>query len=150
MHQFATSDAVECGFIQHVHGLMPFKSSSRKVSGSYVACKRLGLFNAYVRLEHHMCQIIGNTARCLSLVSPMERYTNLVYCSPFDKQGTHTLRDHSACIDLTTRRTDNHPVTVLNVLLCRQFGTDFSKERRLERVQPGEPACHRSAHVVLG
>ncbi len=97
-----------------------------------------------------MRQVIRNAACTLPLKSPMKRQTDLVYHVSVDTQGTHTPRHHSPCIYLTARRTDDHPLTMLNLPLCCQFGADFGKEFRLERIQPGHPARHRTAHMVFG
>jgi hypothetical protein len=48
------------------------------VYGAHIAGERLGLFNTYIRFQHHMCQIIGNRTRALALETPVEGQADLV------------------------------------------------------------------------
>ncbi len=80
----------------------------------------------------------------------MERQANLVYHPFLNTQWAQPSRHHCACLDLAARRADHHPSTVLDLAFRRQFWTKLGKERRLQRVQPRHPACHRPADMVLG
>src|SRR5262245_12492782 len=97
-----------------------------------------------------MRQIVSNAALALTLEAPMERQTDLVHDASVDAQWPQTARHHCAGLDFTTWRADDHPVTVLDAALICQFRAKFGKERGLKRVQPGHPACHRPANVMLG
>src|SRR5579875_3053724 len=66
----------------------------REASGAYIAGERLRLFNTDVRFQHHVCKIVGNTARDLPLEAPVERESDLVDEPPGDAQGPHTMRNH--------------------------------------------------------
>src|SRR5579875_2667458 len=121
----------------------------REASGAYIAGERLRLFNTDVRFQHHVRKIVGNTARDLPLEAPVEGESDLVDEPPGDAQGPHTMRNHRSRLDLAARRADDHPIAVLDVALGSQLGADFSEERGLQRVEPGHPARHRTADVML-
>src|SRR6266702_673341 len=65
-------------------------------------------------------------------------------------QWTHTTCDHGPCFDLGAWGADDDPLSMLDLALCRQFRTEFDKERWLQRIEPRYPACHWPAHMVLG
>src|SRR5581483_934914 len=114
-----------------------------------LAHKGLCLFNAYVRLQNHVRQVVGNAAPALSLESPVKGQSDLMHGLASDAQWPHAPRDQRACLDFAARCADGQPAAVLDAAFRGQFGAEFGEERGLERVQPGHPARHRSADMVF-
>src|SRR5690242_11827196 len=80
----------------------------------------------------------------------MEGETDLVYGASAHLEWAHAVRNQCACLDLTTWRANHHPTPRDNAAFLGQFWTEFCEECWLQRIEPGEPACHRSTDMVLG
>src|SRR5712692_3167681 len=122
----------------------------RQPSGTHITGKCLRLFYAHVWLQHHMCQVIGNAASTFPLEAPMEGHADLMHNSSLDMQWSYTPRHHSTRFDLSTRRANKHPLSMLDLAFRRQFGAEFGKECWLEGIEPWHPSCHWPTDVMLG
>src|SRR5579859_1691035 len=97
-----------------------------------------------------MGEVVGNAATALSLEAPVERQTDLMHGTSRHLQWAQATRDQCTRLDLAAWSADQHPITVLDLVLGGKFWAEFGKESRLQGIEPRHPARHRSTHMMLG
>src|SRR5262247_4477592 len=63
---------------------------------------------------------------------------------------SYTLGDQRLCLDRAAWRADLHQFGIVYAYLCSVFRADFHEQLRLQLGQPGQPATHTAAEVMLG
>ena len=64
--------------------IQTFLQASRQPAGPDVAGKGFGLFDAHIRFQHHVREIIGDAALAFTLEAPVERQADLMHDAPGD------------------------------------------------------------------
>src|SRR5438132_9565641 len=105
-----------------------------------VACERLRLVNAHIRITDHGGMCVGDVTPCDAHVAIVPGHANDMNDASIDIERPHARCHERTRLDFTTRGPQRYPAAVFDTFLHRQFRAELDKGLGLDLREPGHQA----------